>query len=146
MSGAAATVRTNIENALQDYLAELKLAGPHWERKPAAGDGEEAWNARQVAEHIAGAATFFGAGIAVALGVAGPERRQMQFASAEEALAGTEAAHEGLLGVVGGLSDEQVAAEIEAPRFGKTSVANLLGIVTGHLGDHAGQLRKLREG
>lgn len=142
----SAELKANIENALAGYLAELKLAAPHWERQPAAGEGEEAWNARQVAEHIAGAATFFGAGIATALGVPGPERRQMQFASAEEALSGTETAHQALLGVVGGLSDQQVAAEIEAPRFGKTSVANLLGIVTGHLGDHAGQLRKLREG
>ncbi len=142
----SAELKANIENALAGYIAELRLAAPHWERSPAAGEGEEAWNARQVAEHIAGAATFFGAGIATALGVPGPERKQPQFATVEDAVAGTEASHQALLGVVAGLSNEQVAAEIEAPRFGKTTVTNILGIIAHHLGDHLGQLKKLREG
>ncbi|KAA0226087.1 DinB family protein [bacterium] len=144
---SAADLSANIQNALKGYLDELRLAEQHWERAPvSSGEGEEAWNARQVAEHIAGAATFFGAGIATALGVPGPERRQPQFAAVADAVAGTESAHHALLGVVGGLSEEQIALEFEAPRFGKTTVANLAGIVAFHLTDHAGQLKKLREG
>jgi uncharacterized damage-inducible protein DinB len=147
MPGKAAAARANIENALQGYVVEVRLAGPHWERKPTGSpEGEAAWNARQVAEHIAGAATFFGAGIATALGIPGPARTQPTFNSAEEAFAGTGAAHEALFGVVDGLSDEQVAAEFETPRFGKTSAANMLALITNHLGDHTGQLRTLREG
>lgn len=142
-----ADLNANIQNALNGYLDELKLAAPHWERAPAAsGEGEEAWNARQVAEHIAGAATFFGAGIASALGVPGPERRQPQFADVADAVAGTGSAHQALMAVVDGLSEEQIATEFEAPRFGKTSVTNLIGNVAFHLNDHAGQLKKLREG
>jgi len=147
MPGKAAATRTNIENALRGYLAELRLAGPHWERKPASSpEGEAAWNARQVAEHIASAASFFGAGIANALGIPGPARNQPSFNTVDEAVEGTEAAYQVLFGVVDGLSDEQLAAEFEAPRFGKTSADNLLALVTNHLGDHTDQLRTLREG
>jgi hypothetical protein len=146
MPAKAAAARTSIENALQGYVAELRLAGPHWERKPTGSpEGEAAWNARQVAEHIAGAATFFGAGIASALGIPGPARNQPTFNVADEAVSGTGAAHEALFGVVDAISDEQIDTEFEAPRFGKTSAANLLALVANHLGDHTGQLRTLRE-
>ncbi len=145
MPGKAAAARANVENALQAYVAELRLAGPHWERKPTGSpEGEAAWNARQVAEHIAGAATFFGAGIASALAIPGPARNQPTFETAEDAMAGTATAHEALFGVVDALSDDQIGTEFEAPRFGKTSAANLLALVANHLGDHAGQLRTLR--
>jgi len=147
MPGKSATVRANIQTALEGYLVELRLAGPHWERKPVGSpDGEAAWSARQVAEHIAGAATFFGAGIAGALNVPGPARRQPEFNSVDEAVAGARAAHEALFGVVDALSDEQIDIQFEAPPFGKTSAANMLAVVENHLGDHTGQLKALREG
>ena len=147
MPGKSAAVRASIETALAGYVAELRLAGPHWDRKPVgSADGEAAWSARQVAEHIAGAATFFGAGIAGALGIPGPSRNQPAFNSVDEAVGGTQTAHEALFGVVDALSDEQLVLEFEAPRFGKTSAGNLLALVVNHLGDHAGQLTTLREG
>jgi len=136
-----------IAQAYQGYVAELKLAGPHWERKPAAGgEGEEAWCARQVAEHVAGAATFFGAGIAGGMGVEGPARMQSEFASVAAAIPGTEKAHAALMGVVNQMSDEQLAIELDAPRLGKRSLGEFLGIIAYHLTDHAGQLKTLRGG
>ncbi|MGI8926058.1 MAG: DinB family protein [Tepidiformaceae bacterium] len=146
MATTIAEHQAAITAAYETYLAELKLAGPKWELAPPAGEGEEAWCARQVAEHIAGAATFFGAGIAGALSIEGPGRFQPSFASAAEAVAATPEAHAKFMAVVGQVPEDKVAMEIDAPRLGKTTIGGIMGIVAHHLEDHAGQLRALREG
>ncbi len=58
-------LRADITRAYAEYTTELTDQGGNWEVKPAAGkEGEAAWCAREVAEHLAGASLFFGAGIA----------------------------------------------------------------------------------
>ena len=67
------SAKASISKAFESYIAELKQSGPHWGRKPTAGgEGEEAWCARQVAEHIASAGPYFGAVIAKAVGFEEP--------------------------------------------------------------------------
>ncbi|MCZ2110187.1 MAG: DinB family protein [Dehalococcoidia bacterium] len=140
-----AELKQDVSAAYATYLAELKASGPVWEQKPAAaGEGEEAWCARQVAEHIASANLYFANGIARIVGAEGPAIQQPQLPSVDEAVVATEAAQAGFMGVVNGLSDDQLAIEIEHPRFGKQTPGGMVAMVAYHLGDHANQLRTLR--
>ena len=141
---SAADICNDISASYALYAAELGQAGPHWETKPAAGDGEDAWCARQVAEHIAGAGLFFGQGIAQAIGVEAPQLERISLASADEAVAKTNETHSVLMSVVEQVSDSQLGMEIDHPRLGKQTLGGILGIVDYHLKDHAGQLKALR--
>lgn len=141
----AAEIRESIDKNFATYMSELEQAGPVWEKKPeGSADGEAAWCAREVAEHIAGAGPFFGAGIAQAIGVSGPTPSRMSFPTAAEAIAGTKAAHGQLMDVVAQVKDEHMGMEIDHPRLGKQTLGGILGIVAYHLTDHAGQLKTLR--
>lgn len=141
----SAAKREAITTNLEAYLAELRPAGPIWERKPAgSADGEAAWNARQVAEHIAGARAFFGSAIARAVGVQGIQPQPFQFATAEDAVPATEAAYQKLLDVASQVKDEQLTVGVELPRLGSRSVGGIMDLVAYHLNDHANQLKSLR--
>jgi hypothetical protein len=142
---SAAEIQASISQAFDTYIAELAQAGAVWEMKPAtSSDGEAAWCAREVAEHIASAGPFFGAGIAAAIGVPGPTPDRISLENVEVALSETSRTHGLLMEVVAQVRDEQVDQEIEHPRLGKNTVGGFLGIVTYHLTDHAQQLKKLR--
>lgn len=140
----AASVLAEIETAHAGYMAELKQAAGGWETKPAAGEGEDAWSARQVAEHIAGANLFFGAGIAEAIGVTAPGLERIALASAADATAKTAETHAALAAVAAKVSDSQLAMDIDHPRLGKQTLGGILGIVIHHYDDHANQLKTLR--
>ena len=138
-------IRQSIDQAFAAYMAELEQVATVWERQPAAAaEGEDAWCARQVAEHIASSGPFFGAAIAAAIGVPGPTPERVTFADFESSLDGTRQRQQLLMDVVVRLSDEHISREVEHPRLGKNTVGGLLGIVTHHLNDHAGQLKTLR--
>ncbi|MEP7214771.1 MAG: DinB family protein [Anaerolineaceae bacterium] len=139
-----ATILAELESAHAGYMAELKQAGNVWEAKPAAGEGEEAWSARQVAEHIAGANLFFGAGVAGAIGVTPPGLERVALASAADATAKTAETHAAFAGVAAKVSDSQLAMEHEFPRLGKQTIGGILDIVAHHYEDHANQLKTLR--
>lgn len=140
----AASAQAEIEAAHALYIAELKQAGAVWEVKPAAGEGEEAWCARQVAEHIAGANLFFGNGIAQAIGVEAPALARMELASADAAVAKTTETHAAIAAVAAKVKDGQLTMDIDHPRLGKQTLGGILGIVAYHYRDHANQLKTLR--
>lgn len=140
----AASVVAAIEAAQAGYMSELKQAGSVWETKPAAGDGEEAWCARQVAEHIGGASLFFGARIAEAIGAPGPVPRRLEFASAAEAATGTAEVHAEFATVLARVTDDQLAMDVDLPRIGKQTVGGILTIIAHHYKDHANQIKTLR--
>lgn len=143
----AAGAASSIDRNFAAYMAELKQAGPHWERKPAnAGEGEDAWSARQVAEHIGGAEPFFGAGIAQAINVPGPTPARLTLENAADAVTATDKAHAALMAVVAQVKDSQLAMEFDHPRLGKQTIGGILAILSGHLQDHTQQLRTLRGG
>lgn len=141
----AASARDAISRAFDTYIAELEQAGPGWERMPAgSADGEAAWCARQVAEHIAGSGLYFGSGIARLIGVEGPQPAAIELASAPVAVAKTRETHGLFMGVANQVQDSQLGLEVDHPRLGKQSVGSILGIVAYHLNDHANQLNTLR--
>jgi hypothetical protein len=143
----AAEIRETIDKNFAAYLAELEQVGAVWEKKPEGSpDGEAAWCAREVAEHIASAGPFFGAGIAQAINVPGPTPSRMAFPTHSEALSETRRAHGLLMDVVTKVTDEHMGMEVDHPRLGKQTLGGILGIVAYHLTDHAGQLKTLRGG
>ena len=142
---SASEAQAAIAAAFETYVAELAQAGARWDKKPAAAaEGEDAWCARQVAEHIAGSGPFFGAGLATAIGVDGPVPARIEFPDASNAVDETTRTHGLLMDVVKQMNDGHLAIEIDHPRLGKQTVASVLGIVSGHLNDHANQLKALR--
>ncbi len=143
----AAEARAAIDAAFETYIAELALAGPVWETKPSgSAEGEDAWCARQVAEHIAGAGPFFGMGIARACGIDGPTPARISLEDAATAVAETKRTHGLLVDVISKVTDDQMGIEFEAGQLGKQSVGGLMGVVSYHLKDHANQLKTLRGG
>ena len=141
----AESLKANISTAFESYMSELRQSGPHWDRKPAANsEGEDAWCARQVAEHIAGAGPFFGVAIAKGAGLAEPAMAAVHLPSFEDAVPVTENGHAALMGVVSQLTDEQLAIGFNSPQFGDQTIGGVVGIVVYHLNDHARQLKTLR--
>lgn len=144
---SAAEAKSAIESNFVTYMAELEQCAPVWEKKPAGvAEGEDAWCARQVAEHIAGAGPFFGAGLADAIGATPPTLARPSFPDLATAIAETKRSQEVLMGVVSQITDAQTAQEIENPRLGKQTIGGILAILSGHLVDHANQLKTLRGG
>jgi hypothetical protein len=140
---------TNLKAALSaaasNYLGELKQAGDVWEQKPTtAGEGEDAWSARQVAEHVAGASLYFANGLAKAVGAEGPAMQRFQFATAPEAVEPTERGSQALLTVLDAISDEQLATEFDTGSMGKQTPRWLADVAITHFRDHAKQLGDLR--
>ncbi len=133
-----------LDAAFAGYFAELALAGPHWETKPSAGDGEEGWCARQVAEHVAGSGIFFGSSIAQMAGIAGPAPEQVQLPDFALAEAETHRAQGVLMGVIGSVPEASLSIAIDHPRLGKQTVGSIMQLVATHTNDHAAQLRALR--
>lgn len=140
-----AEAKSAISSALDAYIAELEQSGSVWEVKPTgAPEGEAAWSAREVAEHIAGAGPFFGLGIAQAIGVDGPALSRVSLADTASAATETRRGHGLLLDVVAQIKDDQMSMDIDHPRLGKQTLGGILAIVSGHLKDHANQLKTLR--
>lgn len=140
----AAEARSAISDSFEVYISQLAKAGRVWEQKPAGGaEGEEAWSARQVAEHIAGAGPFFGAGIAQAIGVTPPPLARVEFPDFTKAVAETTRLHGLFMAVADQLTDAQVDQEVDLPRLGKQTLGGILAMVSGHLQDHASQIKTL---
>ena len=141
----AAEASAAIDAGFATYMSELEQCGSVWETRPSgAAEGEAAWCARQVAEHIAGAGPFFGAGIAQAIGVSGPTLAPIQLADVPAAVSETKRTHGLLMDVVAQVKDDQLRMEIDHPRLGKQTLGGILGILSYHLNDHANQLKTLR--
>lgn len=139
-------LRSDIATAFGEYMAELVQAGPSWEAKPSgSADGEGAWSARQVAEHIAQAGGFFGMAIGKAAGAQGPAMSSPQFSDVAAAAAATPVSHLGLWEVSQHVQDSHLGAEIKnfGP-LGDTNLGAVMGVVAYHYRDHANQLRALR--
>ena len=137
-------ITNNINSAYHTYMAELTLAGAAWETKPAGGSGEDAWSARQVAEHICGAGGFFAGGIAKAIGAPAAPPAPAVLANVAEAVAAMPASHAKLQEVLTHVKAEQLSTEMEFGPLGKTNLEAVLGVVSYHYNDHANQLKALR--
>ena len=135
---------SELASACDEYLAELRQVGADaWERKPSAGEGEEAWSARLVAEHVQGACGFFGNAIGKAAGIEGPGRTYSELPTPVAAVDGLPPAIAALQAVVAKLDEATLAIEADAP-WGKSTVGGIVRGAGTHFRDHANQIRTLR--
>jgi len=135
---------SELASACDEYLAELRQVGADaWERKPSAGEGEEAWSARLVAEHVQGACGFFGNAIGKAAGIEGPGRTYSELPTPVAAVDGLPPAIAALQAVVAKLDEAKLAIEADAP-WGKSTVGGIVRGAGTHFRDHANQIRTLR--
>ena len=67
-------VRADVAAARDELAAALSAApAATWERAPASGEGEDAWSAREAAQHVIGAEMYFASAVCEACGYDGPE-------------------------------------------------------------------------
>ncbi|MFN8559375.1 MAG: DinB family protein [Dehalococcoidia bacterium] len=137
---SAKELRTAIVEGRAVFQAALHGAHEHWERKPAAGEGEDAWSPRQVAEHTIGAEIFFASNISQACGapaVTGPEIDCATPAAASATYVRAAAIADNVLRHV---TDGDLV-KTRALRAGEMTVERMLEIIAYHARDHANQIR-----
>ncbi len=131
--------RAAVDAARSDLSAAFDAAIGGWQKKPEAGEGEEAWSAQETAAHVLGAEIFFARTVCGACGLDGPDNpiKDALIASPQEAQYALEA--------VAKAANAKVAA-VGADDMGKPH--EMMGTVeqafkawAGHLSDHAAQIR-----
>ena len=131
--------RAAIDAARSDLSAAFDEAIGGWQKKPAAGEGEEAWSAQETAAHVLGAEIFFARSVCESSGLDGPANpiKGALIASPQEAQSALEAVAEA--------SDAKVAAvgpdDMGKPHEMMGTVENAFAAWAGHLRDHAAQIR-----
>jgi hypothetical protein len=131
-------LREAIAAGREELRAALEAArGGDWERKPAQGEGEDAWSAREVAQHVIPSEAFFATAICTACGYPGVEFSNRSYATADEALAALDEVIEVTNKKIKYVTDTDL--EKAHDRFG--SVEGLMKVSAGHLRDHAAQIK-----
>jgi hypothetical protein len=131
-------LRASIAESREALRAALEAAkAGEWEKKPESGEGEDAWSAREVAQHVIPAEAFFATQICVACGYPGVEFTNRSYESAADALAALDEVIEVTNKKIKYVSDTDLEKTHE--RFG--SVETMMNITIGHLKDHAAQIR-----
>jgi hypothetical protein len=130
-------LRAAIAEGREILRAALEAAkAGDWERKPA-GEGEAAWSAREVAQHVIPAEAFFATAICMACGYPGVEFTNRSYASPAEALTALDEVIEITNKKIKYVTDTDL--EKAHDRFG--NVEGLMKTSAGHLRDHAAQIR-----
>ncbi len=127
---AIGEARTTLKAAL-----EAAKAGD-WEKK-AAGEGEEAWSAREVAQHVIPSEAFFATATCKACGYPGVEFSNRDYPDAAAALAALDEVIEVTNKKIKYVTD----TDLEKPQDGFGSVEALLTYQAVHLREHSEQLR-----
>ncbi|HJN93210.1 MAG TPA: DinB family protein [Dehalococcoidia bacterium] len=133
-------VRAAIKVGREALVDAITGAADNWEKAPQEGDGEDAWSARQVAEHVIPAEVFFAGAVCKACGYAGPESPisgKPQFATAAEAQAALEQVVAAADSKIKYVSEEDLSHTHET----MGSVESLMRMTAWHLLDHAMQMQ-----
>ena len=130
-------VRAELAAARKEFAEALSGAGEYWERKPASGEGEEAWSPRQVAEHLMPSDVAYASAVCVACGYPGLDRLEASYASAADAAAGMEQAAALADGRLKYVSEK----DLEMKNQRGYSVEQIILASASHFRDHAAQIR-----
>ena len=133
-------LRAELDSARRELEAAIQAAVANWERQPEHGEGEEAWSARQAAEHAVRAEVYYATTASKALGHDAPANpfadAPPDFPDVDAALAAYGLAVEAADSALVQVGPDDLA--IEHDRFG-----NVEGILTSHLEhvrNHANQI------
>ncbi len=133
-------VRANL-SAARDELAAALSAAPAdtWERKPESGEGEDAWSAREAAQHVIGAELYYTNAVCEACGYDGPDS---PFAGGLELASPAEAGAALTQAIAAADSKIQhvSAGDLERSHERMGPLPDVFESWTGHLRDHAAQI------
>lgn len=133
-------LRQAIVEARADFHAALHEAHAAWERKPAAGEGEDAWSPMQVAQHVIGADRFYTNNVAQACGAPALDRAAIDAATPAAAAANFVRIAADNDNVIRHVSQDDLAKTFET-RLGNLSVEQMLVSWADHIRTHAQQIR-----
>ncbi len=129
-------LRSDLAAAREEFKSALSLVGPGWE-KTGEGTGEDAWSARQTAEHAIPVEAFFTTTICTTCGYPGVDEVKGSYASPAEAATHMDEVAEMCNKKLKYVSAEDLEKKHE--RFG--TAGELLAMNAHHLRDHAAQMR-----
>ena len=135
----------SVENRAQ-LQAALHVAAARWERKPATGDGEDAWSPQQVAEHMIRSEWYFTNHIAQACGAPALEPPALDVSTPAAAAATATRVGATNDNILGHVSDGDLSTSRDLGRLGTQSVEWMLRLMDAHAHDHLQQLRAASEG
>ena len=127
--------------AARDELAAALSAAPAdtWERKPESGEGEDAWSAREAAQHVVGAELYYANSVCEACGYDGPES---PFADGLELASPADAG--AALVQAAAAADSKIqyisASDLEKQHERMGPLPEVFESWSGHLRDHAAQI------
>ena len=134
-------LRADIARARDELRGVLRNVAKDWEKQPESGEGEDAWSARQAAEHVVRAEVNYARIVNRTCGREGPEHpwpdAPPTLATPEDALRALDQAATIADSAFALLTDEDLAKPHE--RWG--TVEQVLGGDARHLLEHAAQIR-----
>lgn len=130
-------LRAAIAEGREALKAAIAAAANAWETKPQAGEGEDAWSPRQVAEHVIPTEGFFTSAVCAACGYPGLERISGSYPTAQDALRHLDEVIELSNKKLKYVTETDLAKRHE--RFGSTE--DLMVGNARHLNEHAAQIR-----
>lgn len=125
-------LRGAIESARETFRSAVEAASSSWEQSP----GGEEWSPRQAAEHTVGVEYAYARAAAETMQSRAPDRPELSFASAADALAAEDTAAD---------ASNRVLRYIEAGDLRKKapmseSLEGVMQSIAGHLGEHTEQI------
>lgn len=131
-------LRAQLAESRAAFRAALESITDGWEKVPESGEGEDAWSARQAAQHAIRTEYFFTTAICEACGYPGVDvPEDPQFASPAEAISAFDAAIETTNKKLKYVTETDLAKE--HARFG--TAETLMNYTISHLRDHAAQMQ-----
>jgi hypothetical protein len=127
--------------ARAEVEAAIKECTGKWEVKPASGTDEDAWCAKEVAQHVIGADWFFTNMIAQACGAPALERPQIDVSTPDHALESLRRIGATDDKILGHVTEGDLSKTFETRNFGTQTVQQMLQTMAGHARDHANQIR-----
>lgn len=133
-------IRADLAAARSELSAALSAASADtWERKPESGEGEDAWSAREAAQHVIGAELYYANAVCEACGYDGPDspfEGGLELASPAAASAALDQA--------AAAADSKVqhvtAGDLERSHERMGPLPDVFESWSGHVRDHAAQI------
>ena len=143
---SADELRKNFTVAGGALRTTLQSADRNWERKPNNdAEGEEAWSAREAAEHVVSSVVYFASTACQSSGYPKLESpfpsRELSFPTAATAIEALDKAVAVATPAIGQITEQDLTASHE--RMG--TVENVLTILVTHLRDHTTQIQSANQ-
>jgi uncharacterized damage-inducible protein DinB len=131
-------LNNEIRAAREEIKAAIEASASYWERQPPAGEGEEAWSPRQVAEHVVTTESVYTNRLLETAGRASIDKVEPSYPTPADAVKG--------LFDYGATLEQKTKdlteADLARPHERMGNVAGFFGFRARHLRAHADQIRE----